>query len=418
MGVTYRGLHKYLIVLFFISPTLIGLLILSVFPIIYNVYISFTNRNTYHYQIYELPEEDRAAFVEQHSLGRALLWDVVCPVFPGFCCDPEVPGRFCVQRPFYANYVKMFEKLFTVESVLALGRLLLIASPLLVVGVASNQVHRRLLSPPATGWWWLIGAGLVVGLWLQLKGGEAVATLQSTGSFFIVMFQSLLYVAACIPLFFVLGLILALILNNEFLRGRALFRVLLIIPWAIPSYISALIWQFFFRAERGTINQLLRLAGLAGPSWLLDPTLAFLAVVIVNVWMSYPFFTVIILGALQSIPQEQYEAADVDGATWWQKLTRITLPLLRPAVMPAVVLSSITTFQMFNTVWLITQGGPLRGAGRPGATEFVLIHAYKQVFQQRNDGYIGAFAVIVFVILFAATLFSLRLTRITKGAYE
>lgn len=418
MGVTYRGLRKYLMVLLFISPTLIGILILSIFPIVYNVYISFTNRNTYHYQIYELPEEDRAAFVEQHSLGGVLLWDVVCPVFPGFCCDPEVPGRFCVQRPFYANYVKMFEKLFTVESVLALGRLLLIASLLLVVGVASNQVHRRLLSPPATGWWWLIGAGLVVGLWLQLKGGEAVATLQSTGSFFIVMFQSLLYVAACIPLFFVLGLILALILNNEFLRGRALFRVLLIIPWAIPSYISALIWQFFFRTEHGTINQLLRLAGLAGPSWLLDPTLAFLAVVIVNVWMSYPFFTVIILGALQSIPQEQYEAADVDGATWWQKLTRITLPLLRPAVMPAIVLSSITTFQMFNTVWLITQGGPLRGAGRPGATEFVLIHAYKQVFQQRNDGYIGAFAVIVFIILFAATLFSLRLTRITKGAYE
>lgn len=418
MGVTYRGLRKYLMVLLFISPTLIGILILSIFPIVYNVYISFTNRNTYHYQIYELPEEDRAAFVEQHSLGGVLLWDVVCPVFPGFCCDPEVPGRFCVQRPFYANYVKMFEKLFTVESVLALSRLLLVASPLLVVGIASNQVHRRLMSPPTTGWWWLIGAGLVVGLWLQLKGGEAVATLQSTGSFFIVMFQSLLYVAACIPLFFILGLILALILNNEFLRGRALFRVLLIIPWAIPSYISALIWQFFFRTEHGTINQLLRLAGLSGPSWLLDPTLAFLAVVIVNVWMSYPFFTVIILGALQSIPQEQYEAADVDGATWWQKLTRITLPLLRPAVMPAIVLSSITTFQMFNTVWLITQGGPLRGAGRPGATEFVLIHAYKQVFQQRNDGYIGAFAVIVFIILFAATLFSLRLTRITKGAYE
>jgi len=134
--------------------------------------------------------------------------------------------------------------------------------------------------------------------------------------------------------------------------------------------------------------------------------------------MSYPFFMVIILGALQSIPQEHYEAAEVDGANWWQKLTRITLPLLRPAVMPAIVLSSITTFQMFNTVWLITGGGPIRGAGMPGATEFVMIHAYKQVFQSRNDGLIGAFAVIVFIILFAATLYSMRLTRITKGAYE
>jgi len=163
---------------------------------------------------------------------------------------------------------------------------------------------------------------------------------------------------------------------------------------------------------------LLGAIGIQGPSWLQQPALAFFAVVLVNIWMSYPFFMVIILGALQSIPQEQYEAAEVDGANWWQKLTRITLPLLRPAVMPAIVLSSITTFQMFNTVWLITGGGPIRGAGMPGATEFVMIHAYKQVFQSRNDGLIGAFAVIVFIILFAATLYSMRLTRITKGAYE
>jgi arabinogalactan oligomer/maltooligosaccharide transport system permease protein len=186
----------------------------------------------------------------------------------------------------------------------------------------------------------------------------------------------------------------------------------------VPSYISALIWQFFFRSEQGTINQLLGILGIQGPAWLLEPGLAFFAVVLVNIWMSYPFFMVIILGALQSIPAEQYEAADVDGASFWQKLTNITLPLLRPAIMPAVVLSSITTFQMFNTVWLITRGGPIRGAGIPGATEFVMIHAYKQVFESQNDGAIGAFAVIVFILLFSATLYSMRITRITKGAYE
>lgn len=418
MGVTYKGARKYLLVLLFIAPTLIGIFLLSVFPIIYNVYISFTNRNTYHYPVYELNDEDRAAFVEEYPTWGAVVWDVICPVFPGFCCDPQIPGRMCVQRPFYNNYVNLFVKLFTNEALLSIGRLALIVSPLALVGVASNQVRKRTLSPPATGWWWLIGAGLGVGLWSWLNGQDALGQLMSMGSFFVVMFRTFLYVLACIPFFFVVGLILALILNNEFLRGRAIWRVLLIIPWAVPSYISALIWQFFFRTEYGTINQLLRLTGLQGPSWLLHPSLAFIAVVVVNIWMSYPFFTVIILGALQSIPQEQYEAAEVDGANWWQKLTQITLPLLRPAVMPAIVLSSITTFQMFNTVWLITNGGPLRGAGQPGATEFVMIHAYKQVFQMQNDGYIGAFAVIVFIMLFAATLYSLRLTRITKGAYE
>ncbi|HET91840.1 MAG TPA: sugar ABC transporter permease, partial [Chloroflexi bacterium] len=322
--------------------------------------------------------------------------------------------------PFYENYINLFKKLFTRESLTALAQLFLVIAPVILASVAVGQVRKRTSSPPETWWWWLVALGIAVGLWLLLDGSEVISQLMATGKFFAVMFRTILYVLACIPFFFLFGLVLALILNNEFLRGRALFRVLLVIPWAVPSYISALIWQFLFRTEHGTINQLLRM--LLGPEgglrWLLDPTLAFIAVVIVNLWMTYPFFMVTILGALQSIPQDQYEAADVDGATWWDKLTLITLPLIRPAVMPAVVLSSITTFQMFNTVWLITRGGPIRGAGIPGATEFVMIHAYKEVFQSQNDGYIGAFAVIVFIILFAATMYSMRMTRITKGAYE
>ncbi len=418
MGVTYQGWRKYLMVLIFIGPTLLGILLLSVFPIVYNVYISFTNRNTFHYPVYEMPEQDREPFIEEHPTWGPFLWDVICPVFPGFCCDPDTPGRMCVREPFYDNYVNLFNKLFTRESLTALLQLLLVAAPVILVGVAAGQVRKRTLSPPDTWWWWLVALGLAVVLWFLLDGSEVMDQLMSTGKFFAVMLRTILYVIACVPLFFLTGLILALILNNDFLRGRTMFRVLLVIPWAVPSYISALIWQFLFRAEHGTINQLLRMLGSEGLSWLLDPSLAFIAVVLVNLWMTYPFFMVTILGALQSIPQDQYEAADVDGATWWDKLTLITLPLIRPAVMPAIVLSSISTFQMFNTVWLITRGGPIRGAGIPGATEFVMIHAYKEVFQSQNDGYIGAFAVIVFIILFAATMYSMRMTRITKGAYE
>jgi arabinogalactan oligomer/maltooligosaccharide transport system permease protein len=125
---------------------------------------------------------------------------------------------------------------------------------------------------------------------------------------------------------------------------------------------------------------------------------------------------VTILGALQSIPAEIYEAAEVDGATYLQRLWNITLPLLRVAVIPVVVLSSITTFQMFGTVWAITAGGPSRGAGTPGATELVMVYAYKQVFQTQAYGRMGAFALIMFVLLFGATLYSLRLSRITRGA--
>jgi arabinogalactan oligomer/maltooligosaccharide transport system permease protein len=141
-------------------------------------------------------------------------------------------------------------------------------------------------------------------------------------------------------------------------------------------------------------------------------------IIIANVWYSYPFFMVTILGALQSIPMELYEAAEVDGATWWNRLTAITLPLIRPAVIPAIVLSSITTFQMFGTVWAITGGNPSAGAGAPGATDMVMTYAYKQVFQTQAYARMGAFAVIIFIMLFIATLYSLRVSRVTKGAYE
>jgi len=213
------------------------------------------------------------------------------------------------------------------------------------------------------------------------------------------------------------GLVLALLLNVPDLPGRTFFRVALIVPWAASTVaiMMSLVWKFFFQ-EKGTINQVLGTMGIKGQVWLNDPTIAFLVVVVANVWYSYPFFMVTILGALQSIPAEIYEAAEVDGATYMQKLFNITLPLLRVAVIPVIVLSSITTFQMFGTVWAITAGGPSRGAGTPGATELVMVYAYKQVFQTQAYGRMGAFALIMFVLLFGATLYSLRVSRITRGA--
>jgi arabinogalactan oligomer/maltooligosaccharide transport system permease protein len=211
------------------------------------------------------------------------------------------------------------------------------------------------------------------------------------------------------------------VLNTENLPGRTFFRVALIVPWAASTVaiMMSLVWKFFFQ-EQGTINQVIELLGGSRQLWLNNPTIAFAVIVLVNAWYSYPFFMVTILGALQSIPKELYEAAEVDGAGWWPRLFNITLPLLRPAVIPIVVLSAIGAggFQMFGTAWAITAGGPSRGAGTPGATELVMVYAYKQVFQTSAYGRMGAFAVIMFILLFLGTLYSLRLSRITKGAYE
>lgn len=295
--------------------------------------------------------------------------------------------------------------------------ILLIAAvfiPIILAYVAIRRLNKR-TSPPSSWPIWLVSIAATAVLWVAMGTTARIANLMATGPFIYVMTTTVAYVIACIPLFFIMGLTIALVLNEEGIRGRGVWRMLLIVPWAVPSYITALIWQFFFR-DQGTINQVLAVFGINGPTWLNDPLLAFAAVVIINVWLSYPFFMVTILGALQSIPQDMYEAADVDGASYFQKLFSLTLPMLRPAVLPAVVLSSITTFQMFNTVYLVTKGGPIKGAGIPGATEFVMVYAYKQVFNNGAYGLAGAFAVIVFIMLFIATLYSLRITRLTQGA--
>jgi arabinogalactan oligomer/maltooligosaccharide transport system permease protein len=234
--------------------------------------------------------------------------------------------------------------------------------------------------------------------------------------FFIVLARTFVFVAICIPLFLALGMLTALALNHPAIRFKAFWRVALIVPWAVPSYITALVWKFFFNGQFGTLNQLYRL--VAGPNaglpWLTDPNWAFGSIVLANLWMSYPFFMVVILGALQSIPSELYEAASVDGATAWPKFWRITVPLLRPAILPATVLSAILTFNTLNTAYLITAGGPFVSAAKPGATEFVMVYAFREAFQLFNFGYIAAFAVVIFMMLFGVTLGSLRFSGLVR----
>lgn len=226
---------------------------------------------------------------------------------------------------------------------------------------------------------------------------------------FYVLGLTVLYVVVCVALFVVIGMVTALALNHPKVKGRAVWMGLLLIPWAAPSAITALIWKFLFNYDFGPINQIGRLflGTHFGVPWLTDPTAAFIAVVIVNVWLSYPFFTVVILGALQSVPQELAEAGSVDGANAWQTFWLIKFPLLRPAITPVTILSAITTFQMFTTVYLITAGGPITSADKPGATTFVMIYMYNQVLGASaaniHYGAIAAFAITIFIILGALT---------------
>ena len=231
----------------------------------------------------------------------------------------------------------------------------------------------------------------------------------SDSDLYYVLALTVLYVVICVALFVLVGMVTALALNHPKVKGSAIWMSLLLVPWAAPAAITALIWKFLFNYDFGPINEIGRIFFGAhfGVPWLTNPVAAFAAVVIVNVWLSYPFFTVVMLGALQSVPKEMTEAASVDGANAWQVFWKVTFPQLRPAVTPVTILSAITTFQMFTTVYLITAGGPITDPAKPGATTFVMIYMYNQVLgaSAANIHYaqIAAFSITVFIILGALT---------------
>ncbi len=401
----WSGRRKTLTILAFIGPMLLGLLIFNVYPIVFSTYISLTNRNQFH------PFPDCTALANR--ILEPTCWGLTK-------AQTGLGSPFKVLDPFYANYTGLLGQFFTGASLLNLLRIIACIVPLIIAAQVNKRLDRQLTRPVSSGVVWLAGiVGLgVVALALNLSG--AYKTLLNSGDFVGVIVQTVLFVVLRVPITLAVAMTLAMILNSTYLKGRAFFRVVVFIPWAASSLamLLALIWQFFFR-EQGTINQLLlAIFGIKGPAYLTQNWWALFTILIADIWFSYPFLMTIILGALQSIPADQYEAAEIDGASWWQQFTSITLPLLRPAIMPAIVLTSISSFQMFGTAYAMTSGGPVKGAGQPGFTEFVMVYAYKQVFQTQAYGKMGAFAVIIFILLFAATLYSLRITRITKGAYE
>jgi arabinogalactan oligomer/maltooligosaccharide transport system permease protein len=206
-----------------------------------------------------------------------------------------------------------------------------------------------------------------------------------------------------------MGLFLALILNTKGLLARPIYRVIFILPWAMPNYITALIWKGMFHQQFGVFNQIIQMFGGTPVSWFEKTSTSLFACIATNAWLSVPFMMVISLGALQSISADLYEAARVDGATRWQQFRSITLPSLKPALVPAVILSVIWTFNMFNIIYLVS-------AGEPGhSTEILITQAYKFAFEQYRYGYAAAYSMVIFAILLAYGVWQNKVTKATEG---
>ncbi len=205
-----------------------------------------------------------------------------------------------------------------------------------------------------------------------------------------------------------IGLALALVLNRPSLRGRKIYRTLLILPWAVPNYITALMWRAMFE-EHGAVNTILGGLGVGSVAWFgADFWSNFIPCLVANVWLGFPFMMVVCLGALQSIPSGLYEAAGLDGATRWQQFKMITLPLIKPALLPAVILGTIWTFNMFNIIYLVSGGA--------GGTEILITEAYDAFNVDKRFGYAAAYAVLIFFVLLSYTLVTNRITKATEGA--
>lgn len=200
-----------------------------------------------------------------------------------------------------------------------------------------------------------------------------------------------------------LGLAIALIIHREF-RGRGAVRAAVLVPWAIPTVVSSQLWRYIFNDRYGLLNFVVFGTTTASyKAWLADPLWAFLAIVVADVWKTSSFAALLILAGLQTIPDDLYEAARLDGAGAWQQFLRITLPLLRPALLIAVLFRTMDAFRVFDLVFVMTQGGPA------DATNVLQFYGYKKIFAEGLMGYGSTISVAVFLLTLLISLFYIRM---------
>ena len=282
-----------------------------------------------------------------------------------------------------------------------------------------------------TGWLLLLPALLILGLvfiypivrafwlsWFAENLGtqlEAVFTgfgnyqrMLGDGRFWQSLGNTCVFTVFSVFLELILGLGVALVLNKSFF-GRGAVRTIAIIPWALPTAVMGLAWAWIFNDQYGVVNDLLFRLGLidTGINWLGTPTLAMIALIVADVWKTTPFISIILLAGLQSIPEDLYEAHRMDGASPWQSFYQITLPLLMPQILIALLFRFAQSFGVFDLVQVMTGGGPA------GSTETVSIYIYSTVMRYLDFGYGAALVVVTFLLLvLAVAIIALLLKRV------
>ncbi|MEJ2183880.1 MAG: sugar ABC transporter permease [Nitrospirota bacterium] len=250
------------------------------------------------------------------------------------------------------------------------------------------SLHKIVLSLPALG-------QPFVGLEnyrTLLRDGVALRSLTNTA----------LFAFFSVGLEILFGLLIALVIHRRF-KGRGIVRAAVLVPWAIPTVVTSQMWRFIFNDKYGLLNFALHGADVGSyTAWLADPGFAFGAIVVADVWKASAFAGLLILAGLQGIPEELYEAARIDGANAWQRFRRVTLPLLKPAILVALLFRTMDAFRVFDLVFVMTQGGPA------DATNVLQFYGYKKIFAEGLMGYGSTISVLVFVVTFAVAMMYIR----------
>jgi arabinogalactan oligomer/maltooligosaccharide transport system permease protein len=220
--------------------------------------------------------------------------------------------------------------------------------------------------------------------------------------FLVALLRTVLWTALNMALQLAIAFGVASLLNSPNLKGKGIYKTILMFPWAMPGYVSILLWKTgMFNSTFGLLNQWMQKLGFGMVRWLANDVSAFLCCTVVNLWLALPFMIMIIDGALQSVDRSLYETALLNGATRLQKTAYITVPLIKPVIGPAVIITVFTTFKQFDVVYLLTQQ-----AGSPSGANIhtILTYAYENAFITSNYGYSSAVSIIIFLLMIAFTV--------------
>ncbi len=263
----------------------------------------------------------------------------------------------------------------------------------IIASLALSFMGWRLLQPP------------------HFTGLTNLNQLVDDGMFFQTLLNTAYFVVGYVPLVTVLAFLLAVLLNRP-LRGIGLLRGVYFMPSITLLVSVAMVWHWLLDPQAGMINFMLHSVGLPSPEWLADAHWAMPTIIVVAVWQDVGYFAVVYLAGLQSVPGNLYEAAEIDGASAWQKLTQITVPLMVPTTFFVLVISLISGWQVFALPFLMTQGGPAN------STYTLLLYIYNQAFTSLHMGYASLMAWVLFLIIFLVTLVQWRFAKRGENVFS